>query len=681
MAELETLETNTIHFGPPNAPVLVIIPVKNRTDEQGAWILTTGRGALKNFTLFEMTETGSEVLLSSEQRKAFRDNLNEYQAISWEVILEGQEERYFGFLFESQNSTYLPLSLQTYTSFFKDRRSNIALVSSVVMGALVLIFLNIIFFGITGKREFLWLGLAEIAFTFNTVHAEGYTSIFLFPNNPGLGSVFGDIVKCAFAISMAQFARSFIRTQINFPRTDMVLRSLIYIGLAVIILQLGTWIYPSGFRMVLFYLSWVIAVLIALYLPFVGLIATRRLGRQYWPLILAWGSLGLYVFYAAIASSGIVKGLPINWHLAGPIGLFEAIMATIALGLHIRKIQLDRIETDAQLTQSLQERLHMSERANRLSNERAMAIATVHDQNTLLHASGHDSQQVIAALKSAIHYIDAKGEVPLNTDVSDILRASAGYLEDIVSTTMSMPIISVDKQAFIAISGFIAEDFLAPLNMIYDRICRDKGLRFSIETDPNIFVVSDRALLMRAVSNYLSNAFKFTETGDVKVSVSCDGQNLKLIISDTGIGIDPNVANELNSLESGRRKGLSQYSGTGSGYLTSKQLVVSLGGTVSILPGEHNGTDVTLLIPFAPKQLSGCDDIYLSKQLKNFELVDIDVGDMNRFGADKSGAVDAVPMTYDDSAKMRHRLSEHAKVMILKPLYAEMIDHPVFKTS
>src|SRR3546814_3585140 len=72
----------------------------------------------------------------------------------------------------------------------------------------------------------------------------------------------------------------------------------------------------------------------------------RRFGRQLWPLFVGWASLALFIVYAAIASMGLFAWLPINWHLAGPVGLFESIMVTLALGLNLKKIRADKLAAD-----------------------------------------------------------------------------------------------------------------------------------------------------------------------------------------------------------------------------------------------------------------------------------------------------------------------------------------------
>src|SRR3546814_20892858 len=87
--------------------------------------------------------------------------------------------------------------------------------------------------------------------------------------------------------------------------------------------------------------GWLIVVAIAWFLPFVGFAAMRRFGRQLWPLFVGWDSLALFIVYAAIASMGLFAWLPINWHLAWPVGLFESLLVTLALGPNLKKIRPD----------------------------------------------------------------------------------------------------------------------------------------------------------------------------------------------------------------------------------------------------------------------------------------------------------------------------------------------------
>ncbi len=683
---LKALPGETIHFGTQGVPILLTLPLSNSGERAGTWVLTTGRGALRSIRISSFdTAIGtpsSIVHLDSAQAGASRRNLRTYQAFSTELTLEPGERRTVVIEFLSDNSTYMPIQIQTYGSFFADRRTNIALVSGVVIGALVLIVLNALFFGLTGKREFAWLAAAELAFTFHTVHAEGYTTIFLFPEAPGLSMAFGDITRAAFAAFMAQFGRQFLNTPRTLPKLDLVLRAVVWGGAAVIILSLFRPLWGEPIRAAIFAGAWVTAAVSALVLPFVGIRATLSLDRNYWPLILAWGSLGLFIVYSAVASAGLIPNLPIRWHWAGPIGLFEGVMATLALGLYVRKIELDRRASQAELTQSLQSRLEISERAQRLSEERAAALATIDDQNSLLHASGHDSRQVVSALRSAVAYVE--GGETVDSSLASLLEASAGHLEDIVSTTLSTPMTTLQTSGtgmFIALSAATLEPLLKPIARIYETLCRDAGLEMRVDYDPTQIVITDRALVTRALSNLIGNAVKFTHTGHIHVRAEVQSDQLLIRVRDTGSGIAPDTAARIHARAFGRLRGESAASGTGSGVQATQAIMDALGGSLDIgAAPAGQGTLATLRLPLVPTTLTPCGVEALDGALIQAELRDADLGGTQENRALPDGQI-LIMASYDDRPEMRRRISGQAPLMLVKPLALEMAHHPCLRAA
>src|SRR3546814_17255408 len=100
---------------------------------------------------------------------------------------------------------------------------------------------------------------------------------------------------------------------------------------------------------------------------------------------------------AAIASMGLFAWLPINWHLAGPIGLFESIMVTLALGLNLKKIRADKLAADTNYARALAERLTISTNAARPARAKDLPPAPANSQNALLHApSPHRTHAPVA---------------------------------------------------------------------------------------------------------------------------------------------------------------------------------------------------------------------------------------------------------------------------------------------
>ena len=110
-------------------------------------------------------------------------------------------------------------------------------------------------------------------------------------------------------------------------------------------------------------------------------------------------------------------------------------------------------------------------------------------------------------------------------------------------------------------------------------------------------IYTDEGKVSQILRNYISNALKFTERGDVRVSVDVDGANVTFRVRDTGIGIAPQDQDRLfqefaqipNRLQAKVR-------GTGLGLSLSRRLAELLGGTVGVssTPGEGSTFWVTV---------------------------------------------------------------------------------------
>jgi signal transduction histidine kinase len=110
----------------------------------------------------------------------------------------------------------------------------------------------------------------------------------------------------------------------------------------------------------------------------------------------------------------------------------------------------------------------------------------------------------------------------------------------------------------------------------------------------------DRLAIIQVVSNILANAVKFTPRGGlVSICSECttDG-DLVIIVTDTGIGIDPAVLAALCAPFSQAEASMSRrYNGTGLGLAISRRLVALHGGTLTIESAPGQGTTVRIKLP------------------------------------------------------------------------------------
>ncbi|HZI50339.1 MAG TPA: PAS domain S-box protein [Terriglobia bacterium] len=128
---------------------------------------------------------------------------------------------------------------------------------------------------------------------------------------------------------------------------------------------------------------------------------------------------------------------------------------------------------------------------------------------------------------------------------------------------------------------------------------RRKGLRFSVEVDPDVptHVVIDGRHLRQVLLNLLGNAVKFTHQGDVMLILGrAEGERLYCEVRDTGIGIEEENLEEIFEAFRQTRAG-SAAGGTGLGLTISQRLVASMGGELHVRSKLGQGSSFYFTLP------------------------------------------------------------------------------------
>jgi signal transduction histidine kinase len=100
----------------------------------------------------------------------------------------------------------------------------------------------------------------------------------------------------------------------------------------------------------------------------------------------------------------------------------------------------------------------------------------------------------------------------------------------------------------------------------------------------------------------LGNAVKFTERGEIKISAFQQNGSLRLVVSDTGIGIEKKDLDQIfEKFHQGDPSTTKKYRGTGLGLAIVKKFVNVLGGEVGVESEWGKGSIFTITLPLNHK--------------------------------------------------------------------------------
>jgi light-regulated signal transduction histidine kinase (bacteriophytochrome) len=250
----------------------------------------------------------------------------------------------------------------------------------------------------------------------------------------------------------------------------------------------------------------------------------------------------------------------------------------------------------------MQNRLYQLERHNlELDIARAVAEESSRLKSNFLASTSHELRTPLASTLNCLQIL-RKGFYKNTEELNRYIQLGEQSVRNIVAIINDVLDIAKIEAGNMAVElePVNLKSLLDELRDLFSLESQRKAVALSIECEVNR-VYTDQCKLRQILTNLLSNAFKFTETGSVRMKIikPQEQPNIEITVADTGIGIEISQRELLLEpfvQEDGSIK--RRYGGTGLGLAICKRLVELMGGKIQLdSPGKNQGTTVTVTLP------------------------------------------------------------------------------------
>ncbi|MBF0194003.1 MAG: response regulator [Magnetococcales bacterium] len=247
-------------------------------------------------------------------------------------------------------------------------------------------------------------------------------------------------------------------------------------------------------------------------------------------------------------------------------------------------------------------------------------------------------------IRTPLNAVIGLTHLSLQTDLSfqqrDYLNKvslSANALLTLINDILDFSKIEAGKLSLEKVT-FSLDDLLASVAAILSIKSQEKGLELLLDIEPNIplSLEGDPHRLRQILTNLIGNAVKFTQQGEIVLSVELVEENpddimLQFIVRDTGIGMtQEQLGNLFKEFSQGDASTTRKYGGTGLGLTISKRLVELMGGQISVESEDKKGSKFIFTSRFKRLEQTETKQIIIEENIRDLHILVVDDNNTSR---------------------------------------------------